>query len=350
MNNIRIFDDKSKINIVEITEPFQSAGENKVGENWEAATKQNPKIFNGNQLVVEITEDRSSDDAHYIVTPVKYAQALASAKGIIPEKFVVAGVASVVITQDNKVIIGSRDAARDKSDPKKYPLQTPNGGMDSDTKQMEALKLLNTLYQKTKPDEHKLTKFSTEQQKHASLDYRTKFGDDESNTDFKDFLLQEGLREVREELYDFRDDEIKPLCVIGTLTHTIGSKAYLKGGIPVYRIKYTFDELKALRDASPPQDLWEMTLIEGLSLTNITDVINDGFKIRFDGETRQHLQPYLFHSLHRKMNDTDSESMKSGSRMSPIHGNLKSDSDPTKDTSFTARELNKSGTRTNTGR
>jgi hypothetical protein len=188
MHSGRIFDSESEMGVTAVLPPFHSSEEGKVITTWESAVMQNPKMFNGNQIVVEVTEDG------YIIMPVKYAQALASGKGVIAERFVVAGVAAAIITKDDKLIVGSRDAARDKVDSTKYPLQVPNGGLDFDVEQVHNLQLLHMLHAREKPDEQKLSGFNTKQQKYASLDYRAKFGENRSQIDFKDFLLNEGLR------------------------------------------------------------------------------------------------------------------------------------------------------------
>ncbi len=294
-----IFNNNDNFNSVKVLSSFKSNNEKAVKENWQIALRQNPKIFNGNQLAIEIDRD---SEYKYTVLPVKYAQALASNKKIISKHFAVAGVAAIIITKDKQIIIGSRDAGRDKTDPNKYPLQVPNGGLDSNKSQLEFLNLLNLLYERTKSDQNKLNKFTTSQQQYASLDYKSKFGEDESKTDFNNFISTEGIREVTEELLNFNDNDIKELGVIGGLTTVIEGKTYLKAGVPVYEVKYTLEELKHMRKENPPIDNWEMTVIEGLSLEKLVEFMSNEYKMQFDGQLRKHLQPYVFENLYGHIN------------------------------------------------
>jgi hypothetical protein len=134
------------------------------------------------------------------------------------------------------------------------------------------------------------------------------------------------------------------------------NKTYLKGGLTVYQTKYTFDELKELRANTPPQDLWEMTVVEGLCLKEINNVINGEYAIHFDGQTRRHVQPYVFQGIYHLMNSQSYQSMKLSSNLSstnldairddsliaPLIALPFTNSDQGNDRSFAARELSKS--------
>ena len=80
-----------------------------------------PQLFDGNVLLTEIIT-KDDDLLHLTITPCKYSQFLASQKMLIDKKIRVSGTAVILITNDNYIVIGSRDINRDSFDKTKYPI------------------------------------------------------------------------------------------------------------------------------------------------------------------------------------------------------------------------------------
>lgn len=236
-----------------------------------------PPIFNGPKVVAMLNEENID------IIRTDYALELAAKKKIILDTLVPLGAAALCITPDNKIIVGSRDISRDKDDNGSYPIHVAGGGAESD------------FLLEISPHIHRATN-AAESKDYHSLDYRKKFGEDESNyATFAKFLANTALREAREELFDFPDEDIKDLGVAGLLSldHEDGKK-YIIGGLAIFRIKYTYDELLKRRLENQPPDFWEMTIIEGMGIPEMITGMNNKFRFNFDDRIRSTATSYAF--------------------------------------------------------
>lgn len=165
-----------------------------------------------------------------------------------------AGVIAAVITSDNKIIIGSRDANRDKNDSTIYPLQMPCGFIDPD---------------KEKSDINKL-------------------------------IIDNAIREVQEELYgeaDFLDCKI-----IGLISqtkdwygkpekHEDAKKQVndIKSFIVACYVKQTYQEIEVNRNNKNTKDIHELSQISSLDINedNLKNLISNNVKSNFYFDSKE---------------------------------------------------------------
>ena len=234
-------------------EPLKYSAETqqKIDDNFKQRLINNPDEFDGNVLVTNFNDS----DEVFTLTPSKYSSFVAAQRGIV-NLHTPSGTACLVITKDNKLVIGSRDKEKNAKDPSQYPIQFPSGLHDYNEEQSHFLKQLN-----------------------------------DSKSDGKDrvglFFENEGKREMLEELASIEDCNIESLGVIGFTTGKIGRAEMVKTVFALYKINLTFQELDEKRGVERPKDFGELSMIQGISLENIVDILNNGSAIDFDNKNRR---------------------------------------------------------------
>ena len=165
------------------------------------------------------------------------------------------GVIVAVVTLDNKIIIGSRDANRDKNNSTIYPLQMPCGFIDLDKKENDINKL----------------------------------------------IVDNAIREVQEELYG--DAEFLDCEIVGLISQTknwygkpekyTDSKKQvnnIKSFIVACYVKQTYEEIKENRNSKNTKDIHELSQISSfdIDIKNLEalDYSNVKFNLDFDGKER----------------------------------------------------------------
>lgn len=157
----------------------------------------NPNQFNGAKAMFYFKNSDLEDGNILKIVPEDYASVstalalnkdsttieAAAQKGQYLRPHFVAGVIVACRTADNQIIIGSRDANRNKVNPSEYPLQFPCGFIDIDEK----------FYDKVKTG---------------------------SISELADELSQNGLRELREEVINFSDEQINRVQPISAIYET----------------------------------------------------------------------------------------------------------------------------------
>lgn len=224
---------------------------------------------NRSKILCYLTEKKTLDQ---IKTKVKLSE-YACHNVAISKKNFVSGVIVLCKTSDDKFIIGSRDASRAKDDPQDYFLQAPCGFMEN-------YEIGNEL--------------AFDKLKDRSLS-------------FKEFVIENGIKELKEEILPFEDHEIDEKELIGgifvvrqwpkknlqdpdqSLTKNI---ANFKSFIVVTKVSLSFKEIQQLRQTSrQPKDFHEITLIEGLSSKQINEQSSERkpieIAIDFDGKSRK---------------------------------------------------------------
>lgn len=212
----------------------------------------------------------------------------------ISKKNFVSGVIVLCKTSDDKFIIGSRDASKAKDDPQNYPLQGPCGFMEEK-------------YQIG--DKSAFTKLK------------------DQSLSFEQFVIENGIRELKEEILPFEDHEIIDKELIGGIfvvrqwpkkIHKTRDQpstkdiANFKSFIVVVNVSLTFDEIQELRGTSrKPVDFDEITLIQGLTEEQINEQSlgkkPTEIELDFDGKKRKFvaehclLLPIIENSISRKI-------------------------------------------------
>ncbi|MCE3254661.1 MAG: hypothetical protein K0R25_155 [Rickettsiaceae bacterium] len=262
--------------------------------------KKNPLVFNGARALFYFKDKELEDGNILKIVPEDYASVLAAlelnrneetiaaaqAKGQFLRPHFVAGVIVLCKTSDDKIIIGSRDANRDKADPTKYPLQFPCGFIDVNEEFYDQMR--------------------------------------EGNINLlKQAIIGDAKRELREEVLNFNDDEIlktQPLAAIYE-TKKWPRKEEKGGGTKDVHVIKSFvievdvnmtyaeiaekraaaiDELKAKLDADPQnkelrqqkKDFDEMTQMGYIDVQELPALLagkanGTEAEINFDGKPRQ---------------------------------------------------------------
>jgi len=211
----------------------------------------------------------------------------------ISKKNFVSGVIVLCKTSDDKFIIGSRDASKAKDDPQNYSLQAPCGFMEN--------------YQIG--DELAFAKLK------------------DQSLSFEQFVIENGIRELKEEILPFEDHEIIDKELIGGIfvvrqwpkkIHKTRDQpstkdiANFKSFIVVANVSLTFDEIQELRQTTrKPIDFHEITLIQGLTSEQINEQSLEKkpteIELDFDGKKRKFvaehclLLPIAEHYISRKI-------------------------------------------------
>ncbi len=260
----------------------------------------NPLAFNGEKALFYFKDKELEDGNILKIVPEDYAsvsaalevnrnpQTIASAqeKGQFLRPHYVAGVIVVCQTADDKIIIGSRDANRDKVDSTKYPLQFPCGFIDVN----------EDFYNKMR-------------QGNPDLLYET--------------IISDAKRELREEVLNFDDTEISRTQPLAAIYETKqwpvkeekggGTKNVhvIKSFVIQVNVNMTYDQIEGRRNATieklnedliadpknenflqQKKDFGEMTKMGYIDLAQLPDLLAgkaDGTKteINFDGKPRQ---------------------------------------------------------------
>ena len=196
----------------------------------------------------------------------------------ISKKHNVGGAIILCETSDQRLIIGSRDVSRKEKDSDNYFLQCPCGFLEN--YQIEGESAMDKL-------------------KKNSLS-------------FEEFIIENGIRELKEEILPFEDHEITEKKLFGgifvlrewpkkipqepdqPLTKKI---ANFKSFIVVTKVSLSFEEIKELRKTSrKPQDFDEITLIDGLTRHEIRELCSHKKPIEivknFDGKERKFISEH----------------------------------------------------------
>lgn len=236
-------------------------------------SKANAIIANGGEnrskILCYFNADKTTDQKKIKVQLSQYA----CHNVAVSKEHYACGVIVFCITSDDQLIIGSRDASRAKNDPQNYPMQAPCGFMENYPIGDESAfdKLLD-----------------------KSLSYQ-------------EFVIENGIRELKEEILPFEDCEIIKKELIGGVLvlrdwpeknpqnpdqPSTKKIANFKSLIVVIKVSLSFEEIQQLRQTSrKPKDYHEITLIEGLTRAQINEY-SLGKKpteiaIDFDGKIRK---------------------------------------------------------------
>jgi|GEM_PF-5182995 len=228
---------------------------------WAQAVAKNPKMTNGSKAIFYTKEGADSNTLKIVASD--YAHFIAALKKDKPEDIKLrphfaTGVAVACITSDGHVIVGSRDANRDKKDPTQFPAQFPCGFIDTDQAFYEQIKNRKGLH---------------------------------------DTIVQNGLRELQEEVFNFQEAgiEIRNPQFIGGIYKTqtwpskeTGQKEILNFKTLVVKceVDITFAELEAMRQAKPPIDHHEMVTMGAVKSADVMGM-NPESTVSLEGKKRQ---------------------------------------------------------------
>jgi hypothetical protein len=249
----------------------------KLIENKVKQIKDNPKAFNGKKALFYFKDEELEDREILKIVPEDYAS-VSTALEINRNKELLnkdqflrshfsAGVIVLCKTSDNKIIIGSRDAARNKEDPTKYPLQFPCGFIDVN----------DSFYQ--------------DMQKKDSANLLNKA------------IVSDAKRELTEEVLGFSNSEIIDAKIIAAIYDTKqwpvkeekggGEKNVhvIKSFVVALNVDMTYKKIKKRRSEVPPKDFNEMTVMGYIEIDKIPELLSEkenGTKvaINFDGKER----------------------------------------------------------------
>lgn len=204
-----------------------------------SAIESNPLAFNGEKALFYLRDVMQEGEKTLKIVPEDYASvsaalevnrdSQAAIKGQFLRPHYAAGVIILCKTTDDKIIIGSRDANRDRDDPTKYPLQFPCGFIDVDEafysemqKGQDAL-LYQALFKDAKRElKEEVLNFNDAQILHVELlaaIYETKQwpvkeekgGGTKDVHVIKSFVIEVNVNMTYDEISDKRNAEIKKL-------------------------------------------------------------------------------------------------------------------------------------------
>lgn len=195
-----------------------------------------PTMFNGHVMSVYQV------DNGIVIEPRRFYQNIEWQNFLAKEPFLMCGVVSLLLTSDNKIIIGSRDISKgDKGkDQRTFSLQLPCGFMDSTEKSIQSLK--------------------------------------KGEATFDDVVCQNARKELEEELCHFGKGELSKGEVIGySTTDKAGNRDLSNPHIGVccalFRTELNSEEVIRRHNEDPPEDAWEISQVEAIG-TNELDAKN----------------------------------------------------------------------------
>ncbi len=265
-----------------------------IGREAEAIT-QDPTKFNGEKALFYFKDEPSEglkivpeDYASVVASSKKSARDAAPGSGQYLRPHFAAGVIVACKTSDGKIIIGSRDANRSKTDPTTYPLQFPCGFIDVD----------NSFYELMRGNQNPQP--------------------------LMDKIISDGLRELREEVINFEDDKISAANLISAIYETKqwpqkeekggGTKNIhvVKSFIIAVDVNLTYAEIEAKRNQQildlnqrlretpednalkkQKKDFDEMTQMTCVEISQLPEVlaaksnVGTDVEIEFDGKNRK---------------------------------------------------------------
>lgn len=218
--------------------------------------------FNGEKAIAYI-KPGTDDDSVFKVVPSDYANLLASAKKTDAvqdpdgmRKHFVMGIIIVCVTKDNEVIVGSRDANWDKTNPESLMGQFSAGFID--------------------PNEAFYAQASTV-------------------SGLKQAFRDTALKELREEVFEFPAETITETKLLGGITQLrmwpskrSGNKAIenVKSVIVQVDVNMSAAEIMRARETNPPEDFHEMTVMTAMPFDDMVQM-KDAPSVFLEGSPRE---------------------------------------------------------------